>query len=467
MVLIALLGGAAVGQQPARDLSLEVSAKRLALVIGNEAYPKWPLKNPVNDAKAINQVLGDTGFQTSLILNGGLREIERAVDKFIGGLRPGDVAVVYYAGHGIQLNGENYIIPVDFDAKDEADAKYVSYPLSRIQERMENAGARLNVLVVDACRNNPFKSSRAAGGGLATMNSGRGTFIAFATGPGKVADDNSGGSNGLFTSQLVTAIREPGLTLDQIFNRVREQVYATSNQQQLPWTVSSVIGEFRFRPSGTTAESPVNPPMLSRPAENDSGNPLLRRSAAPQPPAAGLGAEAREAYSRGDYAHAMQQAQAALRIDPANREALFALAASQYRGEQFDVFEATAAQALQRGVEIPLLLIHHHTLTGGHPSTLKLSQASLAFDPMGTTDCTQKAFEVPLASVILSERTTGNGQILLNLKVRSAQNRTINLNFADGDSQIDRSGSLPVLVPPAKAMRSMQAIAAVINVIRK
>jgi uncharacterized caspase-like protein len=158
-----------------RDLRLESSAQRLALIVGNEAYPKWPLRNPVNDARAMDQALKATGFVTEVVLNASLPNLERAIDRFIGRIRNGDVVLFFYAGHGIQVNNENYLIPVDFDAKDEADAKYVSYSASRLQDRIDAAGARLTMIILDACRNNPFRATRAAGGGLATMTSGKGT----------------------------------------------------------------------------------------------------------------------------------------------------------------------------------------------------------------------------------------------------------------------------------------------------
>lgn len=256
-----------VAAQPApaqtRDMRVESTSRRLALVIGNEAYPKSPLKNPVNDARAMDKALRDTGFRTDLVINGKLRDVERAVDRFVAALHPGDVAVFYYAGHGVQLGGDNFIVPVDFDAKDEADAKYASYPISRVQERMEASGSQLNVLILDACRNNPFRNSRAAGGGLSAMNAGRGTLIAFATGPGKTADDSAASANGLFTGHVVKALREPGLTLDQIFNRVRERVDSDSRHQQTPWSVTSVIGEFRFIPGPQGADQSAAAPATS------------------------------------------------------------------------------------------------------------------------------------------------------------------------------------------------------------
>jgi hypothetical protein len=294
LLLPVMLAGAVLAQQPGRDLRVEPAGKRFALVIGNEAYPKWPLKNPANDARAMDKVLRETGFRTDLVVNGTLRDVEKAVDRFVANLHPGDVAVFYYAGHGVQLAGDNYMVPVDFDAKDEADAKYASYPISRVQERMEGSGSQLNVLILDACRNNPFKSSRAAGGGLGAMNAGRGTLIAFATGPGKTADDNPATGNGLFTGHVVAALREPGLTLDQIFNRVRERVDTASHHQQTPWSVTSVIGEFRFLPGPGGSSAPQT--GAAAPGE-PAGDSVTRQV---QPPAVAAPSAAEMAKLRDD-----------------------------------------------------------------------------------------------------------------------------------------------------------------------
>jgi len=138
-VLFTLACVAAIAQP--RDLGVE-SNQKLALVVGNAAYPKWPLRNPLNDARAVAASLQDVGFQAEVAADVSLRNLEAAVNRFVAKVKNGDVAVFYYAGHGIQLEGENYLVPVDFDAKDEADAKYASYSASRVQERLEKAGAR-------------------------------------------------------------------------------------------------------------------------------------------------------------------------------------------------------------------------------------------------------------------------------------------------------------------------------------
>jgi uncharacterized caspase-like protein len=236
--------------------------RRVALVVGNNAYPQMPLENAVNDARVMEQTLGQLGFEVRKIENSSLIELAKAVDAFVGGLGSGDVGLFFYAGHGIQIEGENYLVPIDFEATDETVAKYKSYAAELVRERMEKAGARLSIIVLDACRNNPFKMSRSASRGLAAMNSGRGTLIAFATGPGKTASDNPVGKNGLFTHHLVENLKTPGLSLDDVFNRTRAEVDRTSSHEQTPWVVSSVIGDFSFQPEGAppAVQATASPP---------------------------------------------------------------------------------------------------------------------------------------------------------------------------------------------------------------
>lgn len=456
------------GATSRRDMKVEPAARRVALVIGNAAYPKWPLKNSSNDAKSMASALRDLSFETTEVLDGTLRTIERSIDRFVAQIRPGDVALFYYAGHGVQLAGENYLIPVDFDAKDEADAKYAAYSISRVQDRMENAGARLSMLILDACRNNPFRTGRAAGGGLAVMNSGRGTLIAFATGPGKVADDNPRASNGLFTSHLISALREPGLTLDGIFNRVREEVYADSNGQQVPWTVSSVIGEFQLR-SGSPAAQQVETSSAATPAPEPvpatrGTNPATDAPVPePGPTLAARGMDAVNACRRGDYDYATRVAQEVLRADPRQKDALLALAASGYGTADFDLFERTAPAAVRNGAGLPFSLMHHHTLTGGHPAMLIIKAGAIAFDPMKAPDCNQRAFEEPLSNLVSASQTArASGEVFLTLKMRDPKGKVRTFDFADPGSTVDKSGSLPVLREPANAARRLQALANVI-----
>jgi TPR repeat protein len=239
---------AVAGSVSAQDRRLarpaQTSERRVALVIGNDVYRSMPLTNAVNDARAVHAVLSQLGFESTLVVDASFRDLSRGIERFVSSLREGDVALVFYAGHGIQIDGENYLVPIDFDAKDEADAKYLAYSAARLHDRMSAAGVRAKLLFLDACRNNPFRVSRSASGGLAPMAPvGRGTFIVFATGPGSVATDSSAAPNSLFTTHLLAALKTPGLTILQVYSQVSEAVDRASNGRQTPWMNSSLIGE--------------------------------------------------------------------------------------------------------------------------------------------------------------------------------------------------------------------------------
>jgi tetratricopeptide (TPR) repeat protein len=223
--------------------------RKLALVIGNAAYPRSPLLNPLRDAESITSMLRDLGFEVTTGSNLGLREFSRTADEFSARLQAGDLALFYYSGHGMQVNGENYILPVDFDGSSEADVPYTAYAANRIRDKLERSGAGLRIMILDACRDNPFKSSKGGPSGLAPMAStAEGTFIAFATGDNNTASDNPEGKNGLFTQYLLAALKEPGLELRDVFQHVKEGVYYASKKRQNPFTYDDVAGSYYLRP---------------------------------------------------------------------------------------------------------------------------------------------------------------------------------------------------------------------------
>ncbi|MCX6585999.1 MAG: caspase family protein [Acidobacteria bacterium] len=463
-------------QPPQRDIKLE-APRKVALVIGNGNYPKWPLRNPANDARAVSQALSEIGFATTTAVDVTLQNLDRAVSALVSRIRPGDVVAFYYAGHGIQLEGENYLVPVDFDAKDEADAKYAAYAASRVQERIEKAGARVTLVVLDACRNNPFAATRSANGGLAAMGSGKGTLIAFATAPGKTADDNPNGNNGLFTSHLVTALKEPGLTLDQVFNRVRERVHNASGGRQVPWTVSSVIGDVYLRPGpGGTAPALPPPPAsetvaVARPPVQNPLARIMTNSVAPverpQDPVPDLAA-GNAAYQRGDTQQAARIAQEILRGEPNHREALLLLAYVHFREQQWELFAATAVQALRAGATLPFSVGHHHTLTGAHAASLTVSRDLIQYQITGG-NCTGKNFSLPLANLVAARATSNTqGVPFLSLKINDENGKTQNFNFVDPTTEVrDNPNGLPLLISPPRAARFVQAIAAILNQTRQ
>lgn len=265
LALAVAWGAALLAQAPADSRRLPSaeggSSRRVALVVGNDAYPAMPLKNAVNDARAVAGALREAGFVVSLEQDLTRVAMERAVDGFVGKLSPGDVALFFYAGHGVEIEKENYLLPVDFRATDAVDAKYESYAARRVLEKMESRGARVRLALLDACRNNPF-AGRSGGGGLGRMSAAVGEFIAFATAPNRTASDNAGGQNGLFTKHLVTALREPGLRLQELFKRVQKAVHDESNGAQVPYAEDGVIGDLVLIP-GTAVVTGAGPAPVS------------------------------------------------------------------------------------------------------------------------------------------------------------------------------------------------------------
>ena len=206
------------------EFAPEPNVKRLALVIGNSDYVSSPLRNPVNDAVLMERTLKSLGFSVTALRNAQQREMERAIGEFGRRLRGGGIGLFYYAGHGMQVNGENYLLPVDANPMSESDLRYEAVPVGKLLNQMADAGNGMNLVILDACRNNPFaRSFRNAAQGLATLNAPSGTFISYATAPGSVASDGSG-KNGLYTGELVRHMKTPGLKLEEVFKRVRADV---------------------------------------------------------------------------------------------------------------------------------------------------------------------------------------------------------------------------------------------------
>ena len=233
------------------------SATRQALVIGNSEYEyAGRLRNPVNDARAIGSTLQQLGFEVTTLTNLDQRQMERSIKQFGRQLRDSKgVGFFYYAGHGMQFNGENYLLPTDIDPSTEEDVRYDAVPLGKLLAQMRAADNKMNVVVLDACRNNPFsRSFRTFNPGLAQINAAAGTFISFATAPGQIAADGEG-SNGLFTSKLLDHIGTTGLKIEEVFKRTTADVYSASNKRQAPWVQYSVIGDFYFAPGGAATSA--------------------------------------------------------------------------------------------------------------------------------------------------------------------------------------------------------------------
>jgi Caspase domain len=237
------------------------SPKRMALVIGNGAYENAPpLKNPPNDATDIAAVLAKVGFSVEHGVNLTQRQMKAMIRAFGQKLKGGGQGLFYFAGHGIQLHGRNYLIPVDANIQSESDVEDQGVDTNLMLGMMDEAGNGLNVVILDACRNNPFaRSFRSTSNGLAQMDAPSGTLIAYATAPGSVASDGNA-RNGLYTQELLKNMVVPGLSIEEVFKRVRISVRNSTTGKQTPWEASSLIGDFYFRGANeTTKVLPVGP----------------------------------------------------------------------------------------------------------------------------------------------------------------------------------------------------------------
>lgn len=234
--------------------------RRVALVIGNSDYKDSPLVNPVNDARAMAESLRRFGFDVLYGENLSQNDMKRNIEAFGGKIRNGGVGLFYYAGHGIQIKGTNYLIPISATITSENEVEYESVEVGRVLAQMDTARNRLNIVILDACRNNPFaRSFRSAQKGLASIDAPVGTLIAYATAPGSVASDGTQG-NGLYTQQLLRYMQKPELSLEQIFKKVREAVRSQTEGKQTPWELSSLVGEFYFSGPAMASNPPKNNP---------------------------------------------------------------------------------------------------------------------------------------------------------------------------------------------------------------
>ena len=251
---------------------------RLALIIGNATYKSSPLSNPVNDARLMDKVLKDAGFTTIKAENASIRDMRRLVRDFGDRLKAsGGVGLFYYAGHGVQVRGENFLVSTDSDIRNEDEVADDSVNVSVILDKMQSAGNRMNLIILDACRDNPFvNKSRSSAAGLATINAPSGSLVAYATAPGSVASDGKG-QNGLYTEYLAKAMQQPGLAVEEVFKQVRTAVRLGSNNRQTPWENTALEGQFYFK--APLPQVVAAPPPVARPAPE----PAPARAAAPDP----------------------------------------------------------------------------------------------------------------------------------------------------------------------------------------
>jgi hypothetical protein len=226
--------------------------RRVALVIGNAGYRANPLVNPVNDATDVAASLRNLGFDTTLLLDATNLRMKEATRAFAEQVKSSDVALIFYAGHGLEVKGRNYLVPVNADIKHEYELEDQAFDAGRWLDMLESINSdrkkRVQIVILDACRDNVFSRSwRSTSRGLARMDAPTGTFIAFSTAPGKVASDGDRQRNSPFTKSLLRAIQMPDVPIELTFKEVRRLVIEDTRNEQVPWDNSSLVGDFAFR----------------------------------------------------------------------------------------------------------------------------------------------------------------------------------------------------------------------------
>ena len=256
---------------------------RVALVIGNGKYAAAPLPNPVNDAADMAQALEKAGFTVIRRENATLREMHLALREFGDRLGRTSTGLFYFAGHGVQVRGRNYLLPVDADIAREDEVAFSAMDLGAVMEKLDSARNPVNLVILDACRDNPFGSRfQATSKGLAQVEAPPGTLIAFSTAPGSAAADGAG-RNGLYTGHLLAEMKKPGASIEETFRAVRASVRRDSKGAQVPWESTSLETEFKFHAAVAMPPAPAVAPKLA------SGNTPRRIVSMTVPPALQVG----------------------------------------------------------------------------------------------------------------------------------------------------------------------------------
>jgi uncharacterized caspase-like protein len=239
---------AGVALSMALALTAGAQERRFALLMGNKDYPQQPLANPVNDATDLGTALTAAGFRVTVKTNLRREAMDEALAEFAGLLKDGDAALVYFSGHGIEAQNQNYLLPVDFAATAEYQVRNRAMNANEILDALRARGVAVSILILDACRVNPYRPwMRTSGsGGLAALHA-ESAYIAYAAAPGQIANDSPDERNGLFAKHLKQVLAQPGLSIDDVFNEVRQRVYRESPGGQRPFSTTGLLGRFVFR----------------------------------------------------------------------------------------------------------------------------------------------------------------------------------------------------------------------------
>lgn len=264
---------------------VEDTSSRMALVIGNATYgaPLGSLRNPANDAADMAKVLQSLNFSVTIIIDTTRQRMEESIAAFTRRLSSRSVGLFYFAGHGLQVDGMNYLVPIDARLEKATDVRFQTVAADWVLARMEEASNVLNIIILDACRNNPFvRQGRSIQRGLAPMQASHGSLIAYATAPGAVAADGTA-RNGLYTKYLLRFMTEPNLLIEQMLKQVRIAVEKETQGGQIPWEASSLREDFYFNPRSQKAPSGTNSAVSPPPHSDEATAQPKRQNFSPAP----------------------------------------------------------------------------------------------------------------------------------------------------------------------------------------
>ena len=372
-VLLSALALASAGAMPQPE-----EGNRYALVIGNNSYAAGPLQNAVNDARLMDKALKDAGFRSTLVENASLVAMQSSVGEFLSKLGPSDTALFFYAGHGVQIENENFLVPVDFEAPESViAAKFRLFSAAQLFDGLRNRPKR-SIVILDACRSNPIARQNALTAGLAQpQNSPNESYVVFSTGPGQTAADNPNGRNSYFTEALAMEIAKPGLTIEEVVSHTGASVRSETSGNQTPWAISSLTSTFFFHPpldmrtEGAASlamkwmadakrfeqreEWPDAIDRLNQIVQKKAGG-NLQAAAESRLPYLTARRDAQTSFDKGDYAAAAAAYARAVKLDP------FAIDAA---------FESAICFLLQEDVDQAVPLLHVIRVRGAAGSTAK------------------------------------------------------------------------------------------------
>ncbi len=372
LVWLSALGLAIAAAAPQEE------GNRYSLVVGNNSYVASPLQNAVNDARIMDKALKGAGFRSTLVENASLVTLQSAVGEFLSKVGPSDTALFFYAGHGVQIENENFLVPVDFEAPNSVvAAKFRLFSVAQLFDGLRNRPKR-SIVVLDACRSNPLAQQNALSAGLAQpQNSPNESYVVFSTGPGQTAADNPNGRNSYFTEALAVEIEKPGLTIEEVVNHTRATVASETSGNQTPWAISSLKTTFFFHPPlNMEAEGAASMAVkwmadAKRFEQREEWDDAIERidqivhkkpggnlQAAAENRLAYLTArrDAQASFDKGDYAVAAKAYETAFTLDP------FAIDAA---------FEGVDSYLLENQVDQAVRLLHAIRVRGTTESTAK------------------------------------------------------------------------------------------------